>query len=31
MDNTNADFASPLFILVMQRNGDDAPIQHLGS
>jgi hypothetical protein len=31
MDNTNADFASPLFILVLQRNGDDAPIQHLGS
>lgn len=31
MDNTNGAILSPLFILVLQRDGNDAPIQHLGS
>lgn len=31
LDNTSATFASPLSVLVLQRNGSDTLLQHLGS
>lgn len=31
LDNTNTTFASPLSVLILQRNGSDTLIQHLGS
>lgn len=31
LDNTDATFASPLSVLILQRNGSDTLIQHLGS